>query len=154
MDGDPIQDYLLNIIKIIILIVLMSIQEDIENTLEVLNRLKDEEGIILVEGQNDIESLISLGINARIIAVSQYNIFDVIESISEKEVIVLTDFDKKGTLLFKRYVKELHSSGKKVIVIYYRELKKYLKKYITGIEQIYPFLEKRDVLDDNEDLIW
>ncbi|HPA48793.1 MAG TPA: hypothetical protein PLO36_01515, partial [Methanofastidiosum sp.] len=74
----------------------MSIQEDIENTLEVLNRLKDEEGIILVEGQNDIESLINLGINARIIAVSQYNIFDVIESISEKEVIVLTDFDKKG----------------------------------------------------------
>ena len=154
MDGDPIQDYLLNIIKIIILIVLMSIQEDIENTLEVINRLKDEEGVILVEGQNDIESLISLGINARIIAVSQYNIFDVIESISEKEVIVLTDFDKKGTLLFKRYVKELQSSGKKVIVIYYRELKKYLKKYITGIEQIYPFLEKRDVLDDNEDLIW
>ncbi|HNZ88129.1 MAG TPA: hypothetical protein PKK55_06370 [Methanofastidiosum sp.] len=132
----------------------MSIQEDIENTLEVINRLKDEEGVILVEGQNDIESLISLGINARIIAVSQYNIFDVIESISEKEVIVLTDFDKKGTLLFKRYVKELQSSGKKVIVIYYRELKKYLKKYITGIEQIYPFLEKRDVLDDNEDLIW
>jgi len=154
MDGGPIQDYLLNIIKIIISIVLMSIQEDIENTLEVLNRLKDEEGIILVEGQNDIESLINLGINARIIAVSQYNIFDVIESISEKEVIVLTDFDKKGTLLFKRYVKELQSSGKKVIVIYYRELKKYLKKYITGIEQIYPFLEKRDVLDDNEDLIW
>ena len=154
MDGDPIQDYLLNIIKIIISIVLMSIQEDIENTLEVINRLKDEEGVILVEGQNDIESLINLGINARIIAVSQYNIFDVIESISEKEVIVLTDFDKKGTLLFKRYVKELQSSGKKVIVIYYRELKKYLKKYITGIEQIYPFLEKRDVLDDNEDLIW
>lgn len=154
MDGGPIQDYLLNIIKIIILIVLMSIQEDIENTLEVINRLKDEEGVILVEGQNDIESLISLGINARIIAVSQYNIFDVIESISEKEVIVLTDFDKKGTLLFKRYVKELQSSGKKVIVIYYRELKKYLKKYIIGIEQIYSFLEKRDVLDDNEDLIW
>ena len=154
MDGGPIQDYLLNIIKIIISIVLMSIQEDIENTLEVINRLKDEEGVILVEGQNDIESLISLGINARIIAVSQYNIFDVIESISEKEVIVLTDFDKKGTLLFKRYVKELQSSGKKVIVIYYRELKKYLKKYIIGIEQIYSFLEKRDVLDDNEDLIW
>jgi len=153
MDGDPIQDYLLNIIKIIILIVLMSIQEDIENTLEVINRLKDEEGVILVEGQNDIESLISLGINARIIAVSQYNIFDVIESISEKEVIVLTDFDKKGTLLFKRYVKELQSSGKKVIVIYYRELKKYLKKYITGIEQIYSFLEKRVEFEHNNDFV-
>ena len=149
MDGDPIQDYLLNIIKIIILIVLMSIQEDIENSLEVLSKLKEEEGVIIVEGQNDIDSLVNLGINTRIIAVSQYNIFDIIESISEKEVIVLTDFDKKGTFLFKKYVKELDSSGKKVITIYYKELKKYLKKYITGIEQIYVFLERRIDLDDN-----
>jgi len=129
----------------------MSIQEDIENSLEVLSKLKEEEGVIIVEGQNDIDSLVNLGINTRIIAVSQYNIFDIIESISEKEVIVLTDFDKKGTFLFKKYVKELHSSGKKVITIYYKELKKYLKKYITGIEQIYVFLERRIDLEDNND---
>jgi len=132
----------------------MSIEEDVENTMGILTRLKEEEGVIIVEGQNDIESLVNLGIKNKIIAVSQNNIFDVIDGIYEKEVIVLTDFDKKGTYLFKRYVKELQSSGKKVIVIYYRELKKYLKKYITGIEQIYPFLKNRDVLDDNEDLIW
>ena len=131
----------------------MSIEEDVENTIDILNRLKEEEGVIIVEGQKDIESLINLGIKNRIIAVSQNNIFDVIDSISEKEVIVLTDFDKKGTYLFKRYVKELHSSGKKVITIYYRDLKKYLKKYITGIEQIYPFLKRRDVIEENEDLI-
>lgn len=132
----------------------MSIEEDVENAIDILNRLKEEEGVIIVEGQKDIESLVNLGIRNKIIAVSQNNIFDVIDGIYEKEVIVLTDFDKKGTYLFKRYVKELQSSGKKVIVIYYRELKKYLKKYITGIEQIYPFLKNRDVLDDNEDLIW
>ena len=132
----------------------MSIEEDVENTIDIITRLKEEEGVIIVEGQNDIESLVNLGIKNKIIAVSQNNIFDVIDGIYEKEVIVLTDFDKKGTYLFKRYVKELQSSGKKVIVIYYRELKKYLKKYITGIEQIYPFLKNRDVLDDNEDLIW
>ncbi len=129
----------------------MSIEEDVRNALEVLSKLKEEEGVILVEGQNDIDSLVNLGINTRIIAVSQYNIFDVIESISEKEVIVLTDFDKKGSFLFKKYVKELHSSGKKVITIYYKELKKYLKKYITGIEQIYVFLERRIDLEDNND---
>lgn len=127
----------------------MSIEEDVRNALEVLSKLKEEEGVIIVEGQNDIDSLVNLGINTRIIAVSQYNIFDIIESISEKEVIVLTDFDKKGTFLFKKYVKELHSSGKKVITIYYKELKKYLKKYITGIEQIYVFLERRIDLEDN-----
>jgi len=127
----------------------MSIEEDVRNALEVLSKLKEEEGVIIVEGQNDIDSLVNLGINTRIIAVSQYNIFDIIESISEKEVIVLTDFDKKGTFLFKKYVKELDSSGKKVITIYYKELKKYLKKYITGIEQIYVFLERRIDLDDN-----
>ncbi len=127
----------------------MSIQEDIENSLEILKKLKEEDGVILVEGQNDIESLVNLGIKTRIITVSQYNIFDIIQSIPEREVIILTDFDKKGSFLFKKYVKELHSSGKKVITIYYKELKKYLKKYITGIEQIYPFLEKRIDLEDN-----
>ncbi len=131
----------------------MSIEEDVENTIDIINRLKEEEGVIIVEGQKDIESLINLGIKNRIIAVSQNNIFDIIDSISEKEVIVLTDFDKKGTYLFKRYVKELHSSGKKVITIYYRDLKKYLKKYITGIEQIYPFLKRRGAIEENEDLI-
>lgn len=132
----------------------MSIEEDVDNTLDILTRLKEEEGVILVEGQKDIDSLVNLGINNKIIAVSQNNIFSVIESISNKEVIVLTDFDKKGTYLFKRYVKELQSSGKKVITIYYRDLKKYLKKYITGIEQIYPFLKRRGVIEENEGLIW
>jgi len=131
----------------------MSIEEDVENTIDILNRLKDEEGVIIVEGQKDIESLVNLGIKNKIIAVSQNNIFSVIDSISEKDVIVLTDFDKKGTYLFKQYVKELQSSGKKVITIYYRDLKMYLKKYITGIEQIYPFLERRGVIEENEDLI-
>ena len=132
----------------------MSIEEDVDNTIDILTRLKEEEGIIIVEGQKDIDSLVNLGINNKIIAVSQNNIFSVIDSISDKEVIVLTDFDKKGTYLFKRYVKELHSSGKKVITIYYRDLKKYLKKYITGIEQIYPFLKRRGVIEENEGLIW
>lgn len=132
----------------------MSIEEDVDNTINILTRLKEEEGVILVEGQKDIDSLVNLGIKNKIIAVSQNNIFSVIESISNKEVIVLTDFDKKGTYLFKRYVKELQSSGKKVITIYYRGLKKYLKKYITGIEQIYPFLKRRGVIEENEGLIW
>jgi len=131
----------------------MSIEEDVENTIDILNRLKEEEGVIIVEGQKDIESLVNLGIKNKIIAVSQINIFCVIDSINEKEVIVLTDFDKKGTYLFKRYAKELQSSSKKVITIYYRELKKHLKKYITGIEQIYPFLKRRGAIEENEDLI-
>ncbi len=132
----------------------MSLEKDLENVLDILNKLKDEDGVIIVEGQKDIESLVNLGIKNRIIAVSQYNIFNVIEGIPEKEVIILTDFDKKGTFLFKRYVKELQSSGKKVITIYYHELKKYLKKYISGIEQIYPFLENRGAIEEAEDLFY
>ena len=82
----------------------MSISEDIENALEIIKKLKDEDGVILVEGQKDIDSLINLGIKNRIVAVSQYNIFDIIEGINEKEVIILTDFDKKGTFLFSGWI--------------------------------------------------
>jgi 5S rRNA maturation endonuclease (ribonuclease M5) len=128
----------------------MSIEEDVENTIGIINRLKEEEGVILVEGQNDIQSLVNLGIKNKIIAISQYNIFDIIDNIPEKEIIVLTDFDKKGTELFRRYVKECHSSGKKVKTIYYKDLKKYLKKYVTQIEQIYPFLKRRELIDIDE----
>ena len=132
----------------------MTLQEDLEKVLDILNRLKGEEGVIIVEGQKDIESLVNLGIKNRIINVSQRNIFDVINGIKEKEVIVLTDFDKNGSSLFKKYVKELNSSGKKVITLYYKELKKYLKKYIVGIEQIYPFLQKRDLIENNSEYDW
>ena len=132
----------------------MTLQEDLEKVLDILNRLKEEEGAIIVEGQKDIESLVNLGIKNRIINVSQRNIFDVINGIKEKEVIVLTDFDKNGSSLFKKYVKELNSSGKKVITLYYKELKKYLKEYIVGIEQIYPFLQKRDLIEDNSEYDW
>lgn len=132
----------------------MTLQEDLEKVLDILDRLKEEEGAIIVEGQKDIESLVNLGIKNRIINVSQRNIFDVINGIKEKEVIVLTDFDKNGSSLFKKYVKELNSSGKKVITLYYKELKKYLKKYIVGIEQIYPFLQKRDLIEDNSEYDW
>lgn len=132
----------------------MTLQEDLEKVLDILNRLKEEEGAIIVEGQKDIESLVNLGIKNRIINVSQRNIFDVIDDIKEKEVIVLTDFDKNGSSLFKKYVKELNSSGKKVITLYYKELKKYLKKYIVEIEQIYPFLQKRDLIEDNSEYDW
>ena len=132
----------------------MTLQEDLEKVLDILNRLKEEEGVIIVEGQKDIESLVNLGIKNRIINVSQRNIFDVIDGIKEKEVIVLTDFDKNGSSLFKKYVKELNSSGKKAVTLYYKELKKYLKKYIVGIEQIYPFLQKRDLIENNSEYDW
>ena len=65
----------------------MSLKEDLENTIIILNKLREEEGVIIVEGRKDVESLVNLGTKNKIIAVSQRNIFDVIDNIPDKEKI-------------------------------------------------------------------
>jgi len=74
---------------------------------------------ILVEGKRDEEALKTFGIDANFYHVSGsgLSINVLAEKISdEKEVVILTDFDKKGAVLASKVVEELHKCGKKVKV--------------------------------------
>jgi len=88
--------------------------EKLERALEELRELNKEIPII-VEGSKDVEALNSMGINGEIITLYQgmeiANFCDFIASMY-KEVIILTDWDKKGWQLCKKLVKNLKGRTK------------------------------------------
>jgi 5S rRNA maturation endonuclease (ribonuclease M5) len=85
---------------------------------ELLNQVEHYVDVILVEGIRDIESLKNLGYEGQIIPTSQRGIsdFDLIDKISQKykNVLILTDFDKKGIELEKHFQKLLEQKNIKV----------------------------------------
>ena len=110
---------------------------------DLIERLKREENaLILVEGRRDMESLKNIGIKYEIICISQRKMYDLTLDLikKDKKIIILTDFDSKGTKLFKEYRKELESLGANIDATYYKKLKFYSKKFIKGIEDIDNFL--------------
>jgi len=70
---------------------------------------------ILIEGKKDEKALRELGISGNIIKVSGsgLKLFEIAEIAveSSSEVIILTDFDKKGNILAKKLSKDIQGLG-------------------------------------------
>ena len=95
------------------------ILEDIER-LEKLERLilelqdmSDSGTIIVVEGRRDVESLRSLGIKGDIKLSSQQPLLDFTEVLSRcgKDIVILTDWDRKGGIAARKIIDYLNSYG-------------------------------------------
>ncbi|MGC8505513.1 MAG: toprim domain-containing protein [Thermoplasmata archaeon] len=92
---------------------------------------------IVVEGRNDIMSLRSMDFKGTIIQINQgKTLVAVAEEISSRyrEVIILTDFDRKGVELSSRLVTILNGHGTKVD----SEFSKYIRRnlQIRTVEEI------------------
>ncbi len=72
-----------------------------------------EEKLIIVEGKKDKKALKSLGVKD-IIAINGRPLYKVAEIVSKtkKEIVILTDFDKKGRAIEKRLKHLLQTYGK------------------------------------------
>lgn len=102
---------------------------------------KEENAIILVEGQRDYAALRRLGINHPIKKVSGRRIFDDLSWVKGKNVIILTDFDRTGCILFKKIRKELEVMGFNPNIYYWQQLKMLVGGEITQIEELARFSE-------------
>ncbi|HZX11978.1 MAG TPA: toprim domain-containing protein [Candidatus Nanoarchaeia archaeon] len=71
------------------------------------------EKLVLVEGKKDKQALESLGFT-NIVSLQNRPLFEVVETIQEKEVVLLTDLDKEGRRLFSILKKGLERQGTKV----------------------------------------
>jgi 5S rRNA maturation endonuclease (ribonuclease M5) len=92
---------------------------------------------IVVEGRNDIRSLRSMNFKGTIIQINQgKTLVAVAEEISSRyrEVIILTDFDKKGMELCSRLVMILNGHGTKVDSEFSRYIRRNLQ--INTVEEI------------------
>lgn len=95
---------------------------------------------VLIEGKKDEEALNQLGIQGNIIKVSGsgLKLFEVAEMAveSSSEVIILTDFDKKGTMLAKKLSKDIQSLGSHPDLNIRKSLMNITRKYIKDIESL------------------
>jgi len=95
---------------------------------------------ILIEGKKDEKALKALGIDGKFIQVSGsgFKLFEIVEMATESssEVIILTDFDKKGMELAKRLAHDIQSLGAYPNLEIRKKIMGMTRKYIKDIESL------------------
>lgn len=103
----------------------MNYEKTLENLEKALSELIDENRNIpiVVEGDKDIQALRKLGVNGIIISVnSGVSLTDFCDTLAQdyKDIIILTDWDRKGGYLCHTIMKNLE--GRVKCNTYYREV--------------------------------
>jgi len=112
--------------------------ENYKRFLELIDKLREFEGALIVEGPRDEVALRNLGVRSEIIRLSHLPLTEVaLIASSHKEVMILTDFDRKGEELAGKLLRYLEGYPCRVDSETRRELKRILKKDIKGIEELY-----------------
>lgn len=127
----------------------MEIQKTLEKIEKILEEIRElsEKGVgVLVEGQRDIVSLRKLGIRENVKKIKgRGSILHVLEKISGmEEVVILTDFDRRGQKLAIFCAKQLRGLGikpnlelrEKLMGLVGKDIKDIegLAKYLRGLE--------------------
>ncbi|XRO75361.1 toprim domain-containing protein [Methanocaldococcus sp. 28A] len=122
--------------------------EYFEKLLEVIEELKieAEEKPIIVEGKRDVESLEKLGVEGTFIIIAKIPVYLIADELVRKgikEVILLTDFDRRGRMLAKAIVEEFRHRGIKVNTKIRQEIFIYTNSGIRDIESLFSYVNKR-----------
>jgi 5S rRNA maturation endonuclease (ribonuclease M5) len=85
--------------------------EEIKNAIEKILALieKEKASLIIVEGKKDKAALEELGLS-NIIIINK-PLYEIVEKINAKRVLVLTDLDKEGKQLYAKLKKDLNKLG-------------------------------------------
>jgi len=122
--------------------------QEVEKIEKVLGRLKEEvdRGTpLIVEGKNDIIALNRLEISGRMIPLksNRNSIFNQLEyDIPGREVIIFTDFDRRGSDLAKSIRNHLQRRGKRVNILFWKRVKKLVGRYVKDVEGLPSYLVK------------
>ena len=108
---------------------------------EFIEKLKESNKLIIVEGEKDRKALEQLGIN-NIITLNKEPLFKIAENISKehRDVIILTDLDKKGKQLYGKLNSSLQRLGLRVDNSFRNFLLK--KTKLRQIEGLTSYIEK------------
>lgn len=114
---------------------------------EALVRLakKADEGVpILVEGTKDLVALERLGIRGKIICVKSSNrvLVDLLDTLKDKETVVLVDFDRTGERLAERIVTYLQRKGVNANSSLWKRIGSLVKHDVKDVEGLPSYLEK------------
>ncbi len=109
-----------------------------------LQALSDTGAIIVVEGRRDVESLRSLGIRGDIKLSSQQPLLDFTEQLSRsgKDIVLLTDWDRKGGMVARKIIDYLQAYGIMPNTNIRARIGFLVKKRIKDIESLSKYMGK------------
>jgi len=118
--------------------------EKLEGLILELQDMSDSGTIIVVEGRRDVESLRSLGIKGDIKLSSQQPLLDFTEVLSRcgKDIVILTDWDRKGGMAARKIIDYLNSYGIMPNTDIRARIGFLVKKRIKDIESLSRYIEK------------
>jgi 5S rRNA maturation endonuclease (ribonuclease M5) len=118
--------------------------ERIEELLSELSDYSERGAIIIVEGKRDILSLKKLGIEADFELATRYSLFNFSERIAKlgREVIILTDWDRRGDLLAIKLKEYFNNFGLNPELQIRNKLKLISQKEIKDIESLYKYVSR------------
>ncbi len=92
-------------------------REDIEAIRKEIDRLRERDTLVVVEGRKDAASLKSLGIT-HVMSLGKAPLYKVAERIAAKakDVALLTDLDREGRMLFSKLKGQLSQMGVRIDV--------------------------------------
>lgn len=118
--------------------------EKLEELILELQTLADRGAIIVVEGRKDADSLRFLGIKGEIKLASQQPLLEFTELLSKsgKEIVLLTDWDKKGGIVARKIIKHLLAYGIMPNTDIRSKIRRLVKKRIKDIESLNNYVNK------------
>jgi len=124
------------------------LQVRFEKLQKLIERISDESQqgrVIVVEGMKDRDSLRSMGVRGRILCLksSRKNTVNFAEELDgEREVILLTDFDREGVFLAKQLARTLNSQNVQANLLFWRELRGLTRTDLRSIEELPKLYER------------
>jgi len=118
--------------------------EALEEQISALLEASDQGAAIIVEGMRDMRALRALGIRGPIILASRQPALRLAEDAARKykEIIVLTDWDKKGDEMARLIDQHLRSEGIRADLDIRGRLKKLVRKEIKDVESLSLYVER------------
>lgn len=125
----------------------MDERERFEALLEVLDALAEanERTPILVEGKRDVASLRAIGCTGDIIPVHNGNqLFNLAEDLGRvvEEVILLTDWDRRGVIILESLQAGLEANGVRVDLLFRERIRTWGNSTIKDVEGLHPYVSR------------
>lgn len=118
--------------------------ERIEELLSEISEYAEKGAIIIVEGKRDVLSLKKLGIEGNFELATRYSLFNFSERIAQldSEVVILTDWDRRGDLLATKLSGYFESFGLNPELEIRNKLRFIVQKDIKDVESLYTYVSK------------
>ena len=118
--------------------------EKLEEIILELKNLAESGAVIVVEGKKDTESLGHLGIEGDIRLATHEPLLDFSESLSEHkgEIVLLTDWDKKGGIIARKIITYLLSYGIMPNTEIRSKIRGLVKKRIKDVQSLGKYVDK------------